>query len=210
MLFLCWYQFFLHHNQIINMFVNSKTWHYTIILGTFSMEESIKSPKLLLLRSSGMLCNVLFPESKKDKSAHDIYKQLRSYAGRRSFEVRSTCGSSGSVNAETDKNLMFFLNYHKGIFPILHEDLMLWDAERYLFCNAKASPSPTMDIVVCDYSPPRERGQFVMPTPYITKFPPAEMMYLKCLAICILNSFNHNHIQQKNHQLLRLLQTWER
>ena len=62
-----------------------------------------------------MLCNDLLTKSDKDKFAYDIYKQLHSYAGRRSFEVRRTCGSSGTVTAETDKNLLFFLRYHKGI-----------------------------------------------------------------------------------------------
>jgi hypothetical protein len=68
------------------------------------MEESINTPKLLLLRPSGMLCNVLLTKSEKDNFAQEIYKQLRSYAGKRGFEVRRTCGSSGIVNEETDKN----------------------------------------------------------------------------------------------------------
>ena len=79
------------------------------------MEESIKTHKLLLLRPSGMLCNVLLTKSEKDNYAQEIYKQLRSNAGKRGFEVRRTCGSSGTVNGETDKNLLYFLSYNEGI-----------------------------------------------------------------------------------------------
>ena len=156
------------------------------------MEESIDTPKLLLLRPSGMLCNVLLTKSEKDNFALDIYKQLRSYAGKRGFEVRRTCGSSGTVDGETDKNLLYFLSYHEGILPRLARGcVILRGHDRYIFCYSKVSPSPLLDIVVWDYSPPREGGQFEMPAPCIAKFPPiAEMIYLKSLAICILNSFN--------------------
>ena len=75
------------------------------------MKDSIKTPKLLLLRPSSMLCNDLFPKPDKDKFAYNIYIHLWSYAGRRGFEVRRTCGSSGTVTADTDKNLLFFLSY---------------------------------------------------------------------------------------------------
>jgi hypothetical protein len=156
------------------------------------MEESIDTPKLLLLRPSGMLCNVLLTKSEKDNFALDIYKQLRSYAGKRGFEVRRTCGSSGTVDGETDKNLLYFLSYHEGILPRLARGCVILRGEdRYIFCYAKVSPSPVLNIVVWDYSPPREGGQFEMSTPCIAKYPPiAEMIYLKSLAICILNSFN--------------------
>ena len=156
------------------------------------MEESIDTPKLLLLRPSGMLCNVLLTKSEKDNFALDIYKQLRSYAGKRGFEVRRTCGSSGTVDGETDKNLLYFLSYHEGILPRLARGCVILRGEdRYIFCYAKVSPSPVLNIVVWDYSPPREGGQLEMSTPCIAKYPPiAEMIYLKSLAICILNSFN--------------------
>ncbi len=156
------------------------------------MEESIKTQKLLLLRPSGMLCNVLLTKSEKDNYAQEIYKQLRSYAGKRGFEVRRTCGSSGTVNGETDKNLLYFLSYHEGILPRHARGcVILRGHDRYIFCYSKVAPSPLLDIVVWDYSPPREGGQFEMPASCIAKFPPiAEMIYLKSFAICILNSLN--------------------
>jgi len=83
------------------------------------MEESVTTPKLLLLRPSGMLCNILLTKSEKDNFAQDIYKQLSSYVGKRGFEVRRTCGSSGKVNGETDKNLLYLLSYHEGTLPRL-------------------------------------------------------------------------------------------
>ena len=83
------------------------------------MEESITTPKLLLLRPSGMLCNILLTKSEKDNFAQEIYKQLRSYSGERGFEVRRMCGSSGTVNGETDKNLLYLLSYHEGMLPQL-------------------------------------------------------------------------------------------
>jgi hypothetical protein len=61
------------------------------------------------------------------------------------------------------------------------------------------SPSPLIDIVVWEYSPSREGGQFEMPVPCIAKFPPiAEMIYLKSLAICILNLFNSHQLKHGN------------
>jgi len=51
------------------------------------MEESINTPELLLLRPSGMLCNVLLTTSKKDNFAQEIYKQLCSYAGKEALKL---------------------------------------------------------------------------------------------------------------------------
>ena len=123
-----------------------------------------------------------------------------SYARKRGFEVRRTCGSSGTVIGETDKNLPYFLSYHEGILPGLARGcVILRGHDRYIFCYAKVSPSPLIDIVVWEYSPSREGGQFEMPVPCIAMFPLiAEMIYLKSLAICILNSFNSHRMKHGN------------
>ena len=89
----------------------------TIILGEFTLEDEAKAPKLLLLRPSGMLCNEVFTKPQRDNFAQNIFNHIRSLAGRRGFEIRCTCGSSGKVSHETDKDLLRFLCYHKAILP---------------------------------------------------------------------------------------------
>lgn len=150
-----------------------------------------------MLQPSGILCNVLLTKSEKDNFAQDIYKQLWSYAGRRGFEVRRTCGSSGMVDGETDKNLLFFLSYHDGILSQMARGcVILRGTHRYIVCYVKVIPSDRTDIVVWDYSRPKVGGQFEMPNPCIAKFPPiAKMINLKSHSICILNAYNYHRIK---------------
>jgi len=120
------------------------------------MEDSIKTPKLLLLRPSGTLCNDLIPKPDKDKFAYDIYKQLWSYAGRQGVEVRRTCGSSVKVTVETHVKLMFFLSYHEGILPRLARGCVILHApDGYVFCYVSVLPSPKNQSVVWDYCRPK-------------------------------------------------------
>ena len=111
----------------------------TIILGNFTMEDQAKAPKLLLLRPSGMLCNELFTKSQRDTFAHDIYMYLRSLAGKRGFEVRRTCGSSGKVSPETDKDLLRFLSYHEGIIPRFAHGCLIIRTEYSTFASERNS-----------------------------------------------------------------------
>ncbi len=101
------------------------------------------------------------------------------------------------MSAETEKNLLFFLSNHEGILPRLARGCVILRApDRYVFCYVSVSPSPKNQFVVWDYCPPKEGGQFVMPDPCIAMFPPiAEMIYLKTLAVSILNSFNSYRLQ---------------
>ncbi len=94
--------------------------------------------------------------------------------------------------------LLYFLSYHEGILPRLARGwVILRGHDRYIFCYSKVAPSPLLDIVVWDYSPPRQGGQFEKPASCIAKFPPiAEMIYLKSFAICILNSLNTQRMKQ--------------
>jgi hypothetical protein len=163
------------------------------------MEDDAKAPKLLLLRPSGMLCNELFTKSQRDTLAHDIYKNLRSLAGRRGFEVRRTCGSSGRVCYETDKDLLRFLSYHEGILPRYAHGCLIIRAElSYLFCYARATPSVENKFVMWSYSPPKDGGQFDMTDTCIAKFPPiAEMIYLKTFSISVLVSLNRHRLKRK-------------
>ena len=71
------------------------------------MGEAIKTLNLLLLIPSGMLCNDELTQYEKNKFAYQIYKHLYSYAGRKGFEVRGTCGSPENVTTETDKPIVF-------------------------------------------------------------------------------------------------------
>ena len=163
------------------------------------MEGDAKAPKLLLLRPSGMLCNELFTKSQRDTFAHDIYKNVRCLAGRRGFEVRRTCGSSGKVSHKTDKDLLRFLSYHEGIIPrYAHGCLIIRTEFSYLFCYAKTTPSLGNNFVMWSYCPPKDGGQFDMKDTCIAKFPPiAEMIYLKTFALSVLVSLNRHRLNRK-------------
>ena len=163
------------------------------------MEDKSEAPKLLLLRPSGMLCNELFTKSQRDTFANDIYMHLRCLAGRRGFEVRRTCGSSGKVCPETDKDLLRFLSYHEGILPrYAHGCLIIRTEHCYLFCYAKAHPTLENKFTIWSYSPPKDGGQFDMTDTCIAKFPPiAEMIYLKTFSISVLVSLNKHRLDRK-------------
>jgi hypothetical protein len=171
----------------------------TIILGNFTMEGDARAPKLLLLRPSGMLCNELFTKSEIDTFAQDIYLHVRSLAGKRGFEIRRTCGSSGKVSYETDKDLLRFLSFHKGIIPrYAHGCLIIRAESNYYICYARATPtSEKKHFVMWSYCPPKDGGQFNMTDTCIAKFPPiAEMIYLKTFALSVLVSLN-SHRQNR-------------
>ena len=126
----------------LNFSNNSADCNITIILGNFTMEGDAKAPKLLLLCPSGMLCNELFTKSERDTFAHDIYRHVRSLAGKRGFKIRRTCGSSGKVSYETDKDLLRFLSCHEGIIPCYaHGCLIARTENNYIICYAQATPS---------------------------------------------------------------------
>jgi len=164
----------------------------TIILGDFTLEDEAKAPKLLLLRPSGMLCNEVFTTPQRDTFAQNIYNHIRSLAGRRGFEIRRTCGSSGKVSYETDKDLLRFLCYHEAVLPrFAHGCLIIRAEDRYLFCYAKATPATEKKFVMWSYCPPKAGGAFDMPDSCIAKYPPiAEMIYLKAFSISFLVSLN--------------------
>ena len=164
----------------------------TIILGEFTLEDEAKAPKLLLLRPSGMLCNDVFTKPQRDDFAQNIFNQIRSLAGRRGFEIRRTCGSSGRVTHETDKDLLHFLSYHEAILPrFAHGCLIIRAEDRYLFGYAKATPTTENKFVLWSYCPPKVGGAFDMPDSCIAMFPPvAEMIYLKAFSVSVLVSLN--------------------
>jgi hypothetical protein len=166
------------------------------------MEGDARAPKLLLLRPSGMLCNELFTKSEIDTFAQDIYHHVRSLAGKRGFEIRRTCGSSGKVSYETDKDLLRFLSYHKGIIPrYAHGCLIIRAESNYFICYARATPTLEKNqFVMWSYCPPKDGGQFNMSDTCIAKFPPiAEMIYLKTFALSVLVSLNTHRRNRKEH-----------
>lgn len=174
----------------------SPTSNFTIILGNFTKEDLALAPKLLLLRPTGMLCNISKYCSKADRDnyAEEIYNILRCYAGCRGFEVRRTCGSSGLVNHKSDKDLLKFLSYHEGILPRkAHGCLIVRGVDKYHFCYARPKFVKNQLKHVCfDYTPPREGGQFEMPDVCIAQYPPvAEMIYLKSMSVSVLKHLNN-------------------
>ena len=163
------------------------------------MEDESKAPKLILLRPSGMLCNDVFTKQQRDAFAANIYNHVRSLAGRRGFEIRRTCGSSGKVSHETDKDLLRFLCHHEAVLPrFAHGCVIIRAGDRYLFCYAKATPASEKKFSIWSYCPPKPGGAFNMPDSCISMFPPiAEMIYLKAFSVSVIVSLN-NYFQECN------------
>jgi hypothetical protein len=181
--------------------VFSSDCNVTIFLGEFTLEDDAKAPKLLLLRPSGMLCNDVYTKTQRDAFAADIYNHVRSLAGKRGFEIRRTCGSSGKVSHETDKDLLRFLCHHEAVLPrFAHGCVIIRAEDRYLFCYAKATPASENKFVKWSYCPPKPGGSFDMPNSCISMFPPiAEMIYLKAFSVSVIVSLN-NYFQDCNKQ----------
>ena len=53
----------------------------------------------------------------KNAMARDIYKLLRPVAGKRGYELRQLCGSSGGLTAASNKYLMRVMSVHEGDLP---------------------------------------------------------------------------------------------
>ncbi len=145
-----------------------------------------------------MLCNSIYSKTELDVYAKEIYSILRPYAGKRGFEVNRTCGSSGKVNGDSDKNLLCFLSDHEATLPrYAHGCIIIRSKDIYYLGYAKTNPTVGSTHAVWHYTPPQGGGQFDMPNYCISHFPPiAEMIYLKTFAISVLVQLNKKWIER--------------
>ena len=164
----------------------------TVILGNLCKEEGNLPPKLLCLRFSSMIVNSL-PLDVKNKMAEDIYYTLRGIVGKRGYEMRRTCGSSGFVTHESDRNLLRICCEHEGSLPrTVPGCVFIRDFDRYHViynrCNRKHGQSKFVDVRYC---PPRDGGSFDMPDYCLGEYSVlSELTYLKMWATIILVRMN--------------------
>ena len=165
---------------------------FTLLIGNRCKDTNKGCHKLLLLRPTNMLCNSIYSKDELDQYAQQIYNILRPYAGKRGYEVNRTCGSSGRVNQNSDKNLLCFLSDHEASLPrYAHGCMIIRGIDRYYIAYAKTNPTIASTHTLWHYTPPQDGGQFNMPDECISRFPPiAEMIYLKALTICTLVEIN--------------------
>ena len=91
----------------------------TIILGKFTWENGIHNPKLLLLRTNGILSNKNHSLKEKNEMANAIYKSLCPLVGTRGYELRQLCGSSGDRDYLTCINC--FIEIFNGLINLDHD-----------------------------------------------------------------------------------------
>ena len=122
----------------------------TILLGEFSLENVQLPPKMLLCRLSSMLSNNKYTASKKDDMAKNIYKSLRSIAGKRGYELYRLFGSSGSVSSVSDIDLLHVLRDHEATFPHkVWASIIMKDKDKYWIAYVKCNPSKNVSKYAC-------------------------------------------------------------
>ena len=172
----------------------------TLIIGEFKLESdaTIVGHKLLLLRFSTMMSNrINWGESDQDGKlgvATKLYDYIRSISGKRGFELRRFCGSSGFTTDSSDKDLLCALHIHEGTLPRkVGAVFIVKGIDRYHLVYHKCNDR---EFATAEYSPPKEGGQFKLPHALLAskQFPfLSEMTYVKILAILIMRSFNEQY-----------------
>ena len=188
-----------HSNKYLselNMFSQNdirKDVDYTIILGDFTKETRHLPYKLLLIRPTSMLCNHKFSHSEKSILAEHIYHTLRSYCGKRGYEMRRVCGSSGLVTAASDRDIISVLHENEGALPRkVYAVIILRGSDRYYLVYRRVNPSiGECSFTSTYYCPPKDGGAFKMPKVCSsTFFPLADLTYNKMMAIMLLEQIN--------------------
>ena len=162
---------------------------YTVIMGDFSRESTTMPYKLLLLRPTSMLSNLHYSSADKSLLAEQMYLVLRGYCGKRGYELRRVCGSSGYITYASDKDIIAVLDEHEGSLPRrLYAVIILRCRERYVLIYRRVNPLPGSPLFASThYSPPKDGGSFKMPKICSsTFFPLADFTYNKMMAVLLL------------------------
>ena len=166
---------------------------YTVILGDFSMESQPLPYKLLLLRPTSMLSNHKYSTEERSTLADQIHHVLRGYAGKRGYEMKRICGSSGKVTPASDRDIISVLHEHEGAVPRkLYAVIILRGEDRYYLVYRRINPTPDSSIYTYTYyCPPKDGGAFKMPKVCSsTFFPLADLTYNKMMAVMLLEQIN--------------------
>ena len=135
------------------------------------------------------ISNVILNRNQKAESAEDIYNALRPYCGKRGYEMRRTCGSSGNVTSSTDVDLLSTLHEHEGSLPrSVHGVIIIRGQDRYHLFYRRANPPEGSSLFgYAHYCPPKDGGSFNMPPVCVSKFPMlADVSYNKMMCILLL------------------------
>ncbi len=166
---------------------------YTVILGEFDMEKEVMPQKLLLIRPTSMLSNIKYSSDEKADLSEKIYKTLRAYSGKRGYEMRRVCGSSGKVTSASDKDILSVLHEHEGAIPRkVYAVIILRGEDRYYLVYRRVNPKDGDDFFTSThYCPPKDGGSFKMPKICSsTFFPLADLTYNKMMAVLLLQQVN--------------------
>ena len=169
----------------------------TMILGSFDLENKSLPPKLLLFRFHGMIINHMKSLADRNVMVDEIYSSLRPICGKRGFEIRRFCGSSGLTTPDSDRNLLTVLLSHEGTLPRkIFSTIIIRDTSCYHIIyrkgNIKSDKSPYAHVC---YSPPQEGGPFSMPDNCISLHPIlSELTYVKMFSVSILTEYNFQRV----------------
>ena len=118
-----------------------------------------------------MLSSNKYTASEKEDTAKNIYKSLRSIAGKSGYELYIFCGSSGPVSAVSDINLLHILRDHEATLPRkVWASIIMKDKDKYWIAYVKCNPSKSVSKYACPkYSPPMDGGSFDIPIICLSK-----------------------------------------
>lgn len=175
---------------------------YVVIMGRFTKEKnaSLIPDKLLILRPTNMVTNVLYNNTQRKTLNKQIYNTIRAIAGRGGSELRRVGGSSGTISDETDLDLLAVLHQFKGLVPRhLYAAGIIRDPKknRYHIVYTKPfTPKGKNKYGLTYYTPARDGGKFVMhPALSATYFPLVDLSYNKMMAVLLVEEINRKFVE---------------
>ena len=162
----------------------------TIILGRFTINSSVHS-KMLLLRYSGMQANVHYSVQRRNQIAKELYHCLRPIVGQQGYEMGRRGGSSGKISNQSDQDLLDCIHDVPGLCPRRLRGVLILRGELSYYLIYRNMMSTK--FVCYQYSPPKEKGAFKMPSAVLYSYPVlCEFTYLNMMAIEVIRSLNIN------------------
>ena len=158
-----------------------------VLLGGWELEPMPRPPeKLLLLRFPGI------GSSMTDEEVTDVLALIRSISGRRGYEFTRSCGSSGLVTDQTDRDLLVALRDCPSALPRKAGASKITRGSRgYFVTYRRTTEDNKEEVVTSRFFPPKIGGPFLMEVSMMQKHPVLyEMTCCKALAVMVILALN--------------------
>ena len=135
---------------------------YTMILGKFTLESGELPDKLLLMRPTSMMTNVLLTVDEINDTSEKVYDILRSHAG---YETNRFGGSSENVSSTTDQDFLAVMSERRGLSPRhMYANIIIRCKRWYWIVYRRVQVEAGESLYAMHrYSPPKDGGGFDMP-----------------------------------------------